>query len=161
MFQFFRNTVLLLLFTTVIIQCCGQNILLLEKSGGRKNFKYFTGNEIAIKTSSLFIKDIILFIDSNKVNLKNYGTLMIDSVEAVYRLRFGMSLLSKSCFTAGAGYFVIGTANQAITGNGPVFDKVIVIPSALLMGVAIIFHQVRYRSVKTVNSQWKLKGLVR
>ena len=137
-----------------------QRVLLIEKPGKFKNYKYYIGNNIALKTLPFGEKydgNIHVITDTSIViNFDN--EIMLSDIEVIIRPRWGLGLLSKVTRIAGAGYFVLDVANNSLTGQPTIVDKNTAIISAGLIAFSYLIVPLHNKRMKAGNP-WRIKVL--
>jgi hypothetical protein len=95
-----------------------QNILVLEKPGVKKNFKYKEGDKIDLKTrDSITLKGMITSIKDTLITLNFYTEVRLHNVMQVTRTRWAISILSKVLLIGGAGMIIVEALNGAISNT--------------------------------------------
>lgn len=136
-----------------------QRILLVEKPGTFKNFKYFVGDAIIIKTLPFGEKiagSIHIITDSSLV--VNFDQeIMLNEIKSVLKPRWGFNLLSGFTRYAGAGYLVLDIVNNAINHEIMV-DKNTLIISGSLIAFSYAIVPLHNRKL-TIGKRWRIKVL--
>lgn len=154
-----REILSLVLLLLVFQTSFGQRVLLLEKPGKFKNYKYFVGSEISVRTLANGsrvggtiheITDSSLLIDFDK-------EVLLQDIDMVYKSRWGYSLLSASTRIAGAGYFLLDVVNNAIN-NELVVEKNTVLISSGLIAFSYVLVPLKTKRMR-VGDKWRIKVL--
>ncbi|MDT8392605.1 MAG: hypothetical protein RQ761_02085 [Bacteroidales bacterium] len=136
-----------------------QRILLVEKPGTFKNFKYFVGDEIILKTMPFNdkIAGSIHFITDSSIVVDFDQEIMLNEIESVLKPRWGFGLLSGFTRYAGAGYLVLDIVNNAINHEVMV-DKNTLIISGSLVAFSYAIVPLHTRKL-TIGDRWRIKVL--
>ena len=137
-----------------------QRVLLVEKPGKFKNYKYFVGNDITLRTipGSTKYKGTIHEITDTSIIINFDTEIMVQDIEKILRPRWGLGLVSMITRIAGAGYFVLDVVNNAITSQPTIVDENTLIISASLVAFSyalVPFHNKRIKS----GTKWRIKVL--
>ena len=137
-----------------------QRILLLEKPGKFKNFKYFVGDDIVVKTMPYDTRydGVIHEITDSSILINFDNEIMLENISMVMKRRWGWSLLSKVTRIAGAGYFILDVTNRAINNQSPVVTENTVMISAGMVAFSYALVPVHYKRMKK-GEKWRLKVL--
>ena len=137
-----------------------QRILLLEKPGKFKNFKYFVGSDIVVKTLPYDQKHegVIHEITDSSILINFDNEIMLEDISMVMRRRWGWSLLSKVTRIAGAGYFALDVTNRAINGQSPVVQETTVYISAGMVAFSYALVPIQHKRMRK-GEKWRLKVL--
>ena len=137
-----------------------QRVLLLEKPGKFKNYKYFIGNNIALKTIPFGEKydGTIHVITDTSIVINFNNEIMLSDIEMIMRPRWGLELLSKATRIAGAGYFVLDVVNNSINGHPTIVEKNTAIISAGLVVFSYLIVPLLNKRMKAGNP-WRIKVL--
>jgi hypothetical protein len=158
------KVVVFILLASILCLLCptaqAQRILLVEKPGKFKNYKYFMGDDITVKTHthSKNMRGTIHDITDTSIVINFDTEIMLDDIEKILRPRWGLGLLSKITRIAGAGYFAIDVVNNAISNRPPIVDENTVIISASLVAFSYALVPFHNRRLKAEN-QWRIKVL--
>ncbi len=137
-----------------------QRVLLLEKPGKFKNYKYFIGDNIALKTIPFGEKHdgTIHIITDTSIVINFDNEIMLSDVEMIMRPRWALGLLSKVTRIAGAGYFVLDVVNNSINGHPTIVDKNTVMISSSLIVFSYLIVPLHNKRIKAGNP-WSIKVL--
>jgi hypothetical protein len=137
-----------------------QRILLVEKPGTFRNYKYFVGDDIIVKTIPYETKhDGVLHEITDTSILINFDNeIMLEDISMVMRRRWGWSLLSKVTRIAGAGYFALDVTNRLINGQGPVVQESTLYVSAGLVAFSYALVPIHHKRMRK-GAKWRLKVL--
>ncbi len=153
---------ILALFALVLIvhSVDAQRILLLEKPGKFKNFKYFVGNEIVLKTypDGLKQKGTIHEITDTSIVINFDNEIMLEDIQMVLKRRWGFNILSKATRIAGAGYFLLDVINRTINNDSPIVQQNTLAISAGLVAFSYALVPLHNRRMKQ-GEKWRIKVL--
>ena len=137
-----------------------QRVLLIEKPGKFKNYKYFVGNSIVFKTipSGEKYDGIIHDITDTSIVINFDNEIMLSDIEMIMRPRWGFGLLSKATRIAGAGYFLLDVVNNSINGHPTIVNKNTVMISAGLVAFSYLIVPMHNKKMKPGNP-WRIKVL--
>lgn len=153
----------ILVFIMLIMQApCldAQWVLLVEKPGKFKNFKYFIGSDIIVKTMPYGTRHegTLHEINDTSILINFDNEIMLEDITMVMRRRWGWSLLSKATRIAGAGYFALDIFNRAINGQGPVVQESTLIISAGMVAFSYALVPIQHKRMRK-GKKWRLKVL--
>ncbi len=156
----YAHILLLLAMGLMLSSAHAQRILMLEKPGKFKNYKYFIGSNIAFKTLPFGEKydGTIHVITDTSIVINFDNEIMLSDIEMIIRPRWGFGLLSKLARIAGAGYFVLDVVNNSITGQPTIVDKNTVAISAGLVAFSYLIVPLHNKRMKAGNP-WRIKVL--
>jgi hypothetical protein len=153
------------LFITLVVfmlasDAWAQRILLVEKPGKFRNFKYFVGDDIVLKIAPYGEKHegIIHEVTDSSLLINFDDEIMLDDIQMILRPRWGMNILSKVTRIAGAGYFILDVVNRSINNQSPVVEENTLIISAGLVAFSyalVPFHDKRIKK----GEKWRIKVL--
>jgi hypothetical protein len=141
-----------------LIPVLSQNILVMEKAGFKKNYKYNQGDKIMLKTKdSVNVKGMITTISDTSIVLDFYTEIKLRNIIQVNRTRWGISILSKALLIGGAGLVIVEAVNGVINGTGINTNVLYIGAGAAAAGALLYpFDKSRY----TIGpDKWKLKVL--
>ena len=141
-------------------QVDAQNILLIEKPGKFKNYKYFVGDDIVVKTLPYNIRyeGTIHEITDSSILLNFENEIMIDDIVMVMKRRWGWSLMSKVTRIAGAGYFVLDVTNRTINNQSPIVDESTIMISSGLVVFSYALLPIHFKRMRR-GEKWRIKVL--
>ena len=155
LFQIFTLIALFLLVNTAD----AQRILLVEKPGKFKNYKYFVGDDIKIKTLyNQKHRGIIHVITDTSIVINFDNEIMLDDIKVILRRRIGLRFMSNFTRYAGAGYFVLDVVNRSINGDSPVVHQNTLIISGGLVAFSYALVPLHDRPLKR-GEKWRIKVL--
>ena len=128
-----------------------QQYLVLQKSGGIKNYKYQVGNDITIQVirgDHIFSGTITQINDSGFV-LNSINEIYIGEIKNVYRRRVFVRVMSKALFYAGVGYVALEGVNSVINNDSPVISKNTIIAGVVMVGTSFALKPFYTRSFDT------------
>jgi len=156
----FNHILIVLIFCLLLPTVQAQRILLVEKQGKFKNYKYFVGDDITLRTipSGTKFYGVIHVITDTSIVINFDIEIMLEDIEKILRPRWGFGLLSKITRIAGAGYFVIDVVNNAITGQPALVNENTAIASASLIAFSYALVPLHNRRIKP-GSKWRIRVL--
>lgn len=136
-----------------------KNILVLEKPGNKKNFKYYEGDKIELRTrDSLMIKGMISAVKDSLIVLDFYTEVRIKNIAEVQRPRWGVNILSKVLMIGGIGLIALEAINGAVSSSGNINTNTLYLGAgAAGAGALLIPLQKSHLYIK--EGQWKVKIL--
>ena len=137
-----------------------QRILLVEKPGRFKNYKYFVGDDIALKVAPFNEKHegIIYEITDTSLLINFDDEIMLDDIQMILRPRWGLTLLSKVTRIAGAGYFILDVVNRSINNQSPIVDDNTLMISAGLVAFSYALVPLHNKRIKK-GEKWRVRVL--
>jgi len=134
--------------------------LLVEKTSKYKNYKYFVGDDIIVKTAPYDEKHqgTLHEITDTSILINFDNEIMLEDINMVLRPRWGISLLSKITRIAGAGYFVLDVVNRSINNQSPVVDQTTAIISASMIAFGYALVPLQKKRMKR-GDKWRIKVL--
>lgn len=151
----------LVLLCTVLLSeaVVAQRVMLLEKPGTFKNFKYFEGDDIMLKKRSTGskIEGVIHEISDTSILVNYDNEVMLDDIQVIMKSRWGFSLLSPATRIAGAGYLALDVVNHAIN-NETLIDENTLIISGSLIAFSYAIVPLKKRRMK-LDKNWRIKIL--
>ncbi len=147
-----------LLILTVVAH--SQRILLVEKAGKFKNYKYAVGDNITVRTHPYGEKHsgTLHEVTDTSILLNFDDEIMLKDIQRIIRPRWGLSFVSKITRIAGAGYFVLDVVNNAITGNPTIVDKTTLLISGGLVAFSYALVPLQNKRIKPGDT-WRIKVL--
>ena len=147
-------------FLSLAFPADAQRILLIEKPGKFKNYKYFVGDDIVVKTTPYDqrYEGTIHEITDTSILINFDNEIMLENISIVMRRRWAWSLLSKVTRIAGAGYFMLDVTNRAINGQSPVVTENTMMISAGMVAFSYALVPVHYKRMRR-GEKWRLKVL--
>ncbi len=138
-----------------------QNILILERPGNVKNYKYYQNDEIKLKAVSHneIFSGVITKINDSSIVINHAKEVFLSEVSYMYRKRWGFSFLQKLSFIAGGSYFLVSSINGLINNDSPVIPQESLIISGSLIAGGIALIPLTTRRYKIDNEKWRLKIL--
>ena len=154
-FRFFAILALCL----VIHSVDAQRILLVEKPGKFKNYKYFVGDDIILKTfpNNQKHEGIIHEITDTSILINFSNEIMLKDINKVLRKRAGLPWLSLIVRTIGVGYFMLDVVNNTIN-NEPMVDQQTLMISGGLVAFSYAIVPLHNRHLKR-GEKWRIKVL--
>ena len=137
-----------------------QRVLLIEKPGKFKNYKYFIGNSIVLKTIPYGEKQdgTIHLITDTRIAINFDNEIMLSDIEMIMRPRWGFGLLLRVTRIAGAGYLILDVVNNSINGHPTIVDKNTAMISAGLVAFSYLIVPLQNKRMKAGNP-WRIKVL--
>ena len=136
-----------------------QRVLLIEKPGKFKNYKYFVGDDIMLKTApySQKYEGTIHEISDTSIIINFDNEIMLKDINKVLRKRTGLPWLSIITRALGAGYLLLDVVNNALN-NEPIIDQQTVMISAGLVAFSYALVPLHNRHLKR-GEKWRIKVL--
>jgi hypothetical protein len=138
-----------------------QNIFVLERPGTVRNYKYY-GNErikIRIISTDTVISGKITGIADSAISVNYANEILLTDIAAIYRTRWGFSLLQKTSLALGVAYISISALNGLINGDQPVVEEETLIISGCLIAGGLALTPLTIRKHKVDNKNWRVKIL--
>ncbi|MEE4256041.1 MAG: hypothetical protein V2I47_03305 [Bacteroidales bacterium] len=156
----YKTLFITLVLCLLVSDVFAQRVLLVEKPGKFKNYKYFVGDEIVLKIAPYGekLEGILHEVTDTSLLINFDNEIMLDDIQVILRPRWGMNILSKVTRIAGAGYFVLDVVNRTINNQSPVVDKNTLMISAGLVAFSyalVPFHDKRLKR----GEKWRIKVL--
>lgn len=154
-----NKLILILLIFGVASQLISQNVFILERPGKRV-IMYKPGQHIRVYAQSqdTIIKGKIWGISDSSIYIRDYE-VFLNNIGAVYRERWGFSILQKLSILAGAGYLVLSVFNGAISSEETnVTKEALIISGSLIVG-GVALTPLTKRKHKIKDGNWKVKIL--
>lgn len=154
-----KGILTIFLLTLIFSTADAQRVLLVEKPGTFRNYKYFVGDEIMLRTwpSGLKHGGIIHEITDTSILINFDEEIMITDIEKVLRHRWALGLTSKATRIAGAGYVVLDVVNNAIN-HEIIVDKNTVMIGAGLVAFSYALVPLHYKRMN-IGEKWRIKVL--
>jgi hypothetical protein len=135
-----------------------QNIFVLERPGTVKNFKYYQGDNIKIRTisSDTIISGPINRIFDSSIIINNSNEILIADMAAIYKKRWGYGFLQYLTIFAGAAYLGINSLNGIINDDQPVVPQETLIISGSLIAFGLALTPLTTRKFKIDNEKWRI-----
>lgn len=159
-FNFYNMKVFLtLLFTSLVFGLFSQNILLVEQPGTVKNYKYYAGNNISLKTKDgLVIKGPINIIKDTVIIVDFTNEVSINDIAIVYEQRTLVSLGSALLIGGSAMYLTLDLINGGNKGKSFSENQSWHISLAILAaGIGMRFFA--KKKMKIEKGKWRIKIL--
>ena len=146
-----------------IISSFSQDIFLLQKTRGLKNYKYYSGDHIHVKmkTDSVIrkISGVLTGIFDSSIIVNGSEEIYIRDITVVYRNRQMVRLAKNLCYIAGAGYFFIDALNRTINHEYPVVTQSNLKTGGIIIGSGLVLWPFQINRIR-VGKKWRLKCLV-
>lgn len=138
-----------------------QRILLVESTTKFKNFKYFVGDDIMVKTTPYNQKHdgTIHEITDTSILINFDNEIMLEDIQTVLRTRRGLPFLSIFTRAAGAGYFLLDVVNRTINNDSPIVLQNTVMISAGLVAFSYALVPLHRRPLNKDKNKWRIKVL--
>lgn len=158
--NFVLRVFFLLVLCLMVNSADAQRILLVEKQGKFKNYKYFVGSDITVRTAPYGDKSggTIHEITDTSILINFDNEIMLEDIQMVMRPRWGLGLLSKITRVAGAGYFILDVVNNSINGSPTIVDKNTLMISAGLVAFSYALVPIHNKRIKR-GEKWRIKVL--
>jgi hypothetical protein len=148
----------LLLFTGNAV---AQMLLVVDKPGSRKRFKYYAGDVIRVSTTNYKrpVEGIISHMTDSSLILNFATPVQLDSITIFHKQRYFVSLLTPIAWTAGAGYFIIDGINRTLNKEWPVISERTWQTSLVLFGAGAAVLPLRYSCFRISEEKWRIRIL--
>jgi hypothetical protein len=149
---------LILLIFSVSYSVVAQNILIVERPGTIKNYKYYTGDEIKLKTISTdaIISGTIIVISDSSLIINHHHEIMVDDITTIYRNKWGFRFLQYISLIGGMFYLGINTLNGVINSDDPIVPEETLIISGSMIGFGIVLTPLTTRRYKIDKEKWRI-----
>ena len=131
-----------LILSLLVFKLSAQNIFVLERPGTIKNYKFYSGDNIQIRTISgdTILSGTITLVKDSSLLINYSNEVMIGDIAAIYRKPWGFNFLQYLSLLAGTAYLGISTINGLINSDVPIVPKetLIISGSMIVFGVALI-----------------------
>lgn len=160
-----RNLHSLLIFLLLLLVSASaiaqKNILIIEKPGTVKNYKYYPGSRIKLDYSydNKFDKvaGTISKITDSTLIINKAHLIYLSEISTIYRYRYGFDLLTQAGLKGGAAFFIVDGLNRTLTGTRPIFRKETAIISGSLICGGLLFLPFINKSLHINNNDWRIK----
>jgi hypothetical protein len=134
-----------------------QNIFVIERPGTIKNYKYYSGDKIKIKTllNDTLISGIITQVKDSSMVINNSNEIMIGDIAVIYRKPWGFNFLQYLSLMAGISYLGISTINGLINMDEPIVPKETLIISGSIIAFGAVLTPLTTRKYKIDNEKWR------
>jgi hypothetical protein len=151
---------LLVFFIYPSFEVMGQKLLVLERAGTVKNFKYKVGDDIVVESShgNQVFSGPLTEIKDNSVVIKYYNEVSIHEIAGVYRQRTILRIFSGASISSGIFYFSLDGVNRIINNDSPVIPESTIIASGILIGSGFLMKTFVKRKFD-LKKNWRLKIL--
>jgi len=151
---------LLVLFIYPSSEVISQKLLVLEKAGTVKNFKYKVGDNIVVESAhgDQVFSGPLTEIKDTSIVIKYYNEVSIHEIAKVYRQRTMFRVFSGAAISAGIFYFSLDGANRIINNDSPVIPESTIIASGILIGSGFLMKNIIKRKFD-MKKNWRLKIL--
>ncbi|MBM3435949.1 MAG: hypothetical protein FJY07_07030 [Bacteroidetes bacterium] len=138
-----------------------QNLLILERPGTIKNYKYELNDPVKLKTivNDSLISGKLTMIDDSTIIINQITPVRLSDIGKVYRTRWGFTFLQGLFITAGVPYLLISTINGIINNDNPLVPKETLIISGSLIAAGAMITPLTGRKFKTDNKRWRMRIL--
>lgn len=138
-----------------------KNILIIEKPGTVKNYKYYPGSRIKLDYSydNKFdrVTGTISKITDSTLIINKAHLIYFSEITTIYRYRYGFDLLTQAGLKGGAGFFIVDGLNRTLTGARPIFRKETAIISGSLISGGLLFLPFVNKPLHINNEDWRIK----
>jgi hypothetical protein len=149
---------IVLLFFSFVYNACAQNILIVERPGTIKNYKYYTGDEIKLKTISTdaTVSGTIIDISDSSLIINHQYEIMVSDITTIYRNKWGFRFLQYISLIGGMFYLGINTLNGVINSDVPIVPQETLIISGSMIGFGIALTPLTTRRYKIDKVKWRV-----
>lgn len=138
----------------------GQNILVLEKSGGKHSYMYSEGDKIELTIdNNIVVKGRISFLDDSLVRINKSEYFHINRIVSITRYRRGFSIMYQLFMYSGIPYLAIVSLNRSLNNEYPIVEESTMIISGSLITAGLISSLFIKRKYEIDNRKWRLKML--
>lgn len=138
----------------------GQKLLVLEKAGTIKNYKYKLGDEITVETKrdKLVFSGSLTEIKDSTIMVEYYNEIKLTEISRVLRKRELLRIFSGAAITAGVFYFSLDAINGIINNDSPIIAESTLIATGALIGSGLLMRPFVVRKYD-LEDKWRLKIL--
>lgn len=138
----------------------GQKLLVLEKAGTVKNYKYKVGDKITVETrrDKLVFSGSLTEIKDSTIVIENYNEIKLTEISRVLRKRELLRIFSGAAISAGVFYISLDALNGLINNDSPVIAESTLIASGALIGSGLLMKLFVIRKID-LEVKWRLKIL--
>jgi len=138
----------------------GQKLLVLEKAGTVKNYKYKLGDEISVETKheNLVFSGSLTAIKDSTIVVEYYNEIKLAEISRVLRKRELFRIFSRAAIYAGVFYISLDALNGLINNDSPVIAENTLIATGALLGSGLLMKQFVIRKID-LEDKWRLKIL--
>ncbi len=158
--RFLKVIGFIVLFCFLISPLHAQRILLVEKSGKFKNFKYFVGDDISLrlKAGNEKHRGTIHEITDSSILINFDNEILLSEIGMILKPRWGWSLLSNVTRIAGLGYMALDIVNNTINNSAPIVDESTLLIGAGMVAFSYAILPLHNRQLKK-GKKWRIKVL--
>jgi hypothetical protein len=146
-----------------IISSFSQDIFLLQKTKGLKNYKYYPGDHIHLRIKRDIldrkINGVLTGILDSSIILNGSEEIYLRDITFVFRNRQMVRLTKNLCYIVGAGYFFIDALNRTINCEYPIVTQGTLKTGGLIAGTGLMIWPFQNNRIR-VGKKWRLKCLV-
>ncbi|MCX6271366.1 MAG: hypothetical protein NTU44_09145 [Bacteroidetes bacterium] len=137
-----------------------QQILVLEKTGTFKNYKYNKNDYISLKVrgNPKPVKGEINRISDSSIVVDYLNNIKLNEIEKIYRGRWVLTWLPRLGMIAGIGYISIDVLNNILNNIGPVFQPDVMKAGGILIGGALLLSCIGDKRYD-LKRDWRLRVL--
>jgi hypothetical protein len=157
----FQGIFQLLFFVILMSNAYAQHILVLERPGTIKNYKYYQHDEIRLKTSStqVIYQGKITAINDSSIVVNYANEIFIDDMAKIYTFQWGFDFLRRLGFSAGALFLAVSLTNGGLNGFDSNGATEMVLGSVGIMAFSAAMIPLKWRGHKIDNTKWRVKIL--
>lgn len=159
--KFFPFLIIILLLAC--FKANSQDIVLLEKPGTVKNFKFYKGSiiKVSMMEGDSIIEGEITGIQDSGFILNNQLYLRPHDIHELYKPRKFFSFTRSLFLTAGISYFALDITNRTLNTDKPfIHEETLIISSSLILA-GIGSELMKYRVCRIDNFRWRIRILKR
>lgn len=146
-----------------IIPSFAQDIFLLMKTKGFKNYKYYPGDHIHLRmkadTLTREINGVLTGISDSSIILNGSEEIYLRDITVVFRNRQMVRLTKNLCYIAGSGYLFIDALNRTINREYPIVTQGALKTGGIIVGSGLMIWPFQINRIR-VGKKWRLKCLV-
>lgn len=143
---------------TVVINLSAQNIFVLERPGTIKNYKFYRGDNIKIKTISndTIVSGIITTIYDSSIIINYANEILSKDIAFIYRKPWGFNFLQYLSLVAGIAYLGISTINGVINADDPMIPEETLVISGSMIVFGVALTPLTTRKYKIDKEKWRV-----
>jgi hypothetical protein len=134
-----------------------QQFLLVENVRNLRNYKYYPGEDIRIRTKqdNRIVEGVITGISDSSIYIGDWEEVYFSDVQTIYRTRIPVKWLQGLLVLGGAAYFSIDSFNRLINNQSPVVLAETAYISAGMVAAGFAVTPLRYKRMK--SEKWNLR----
>ncbi len=135
-----------------------QNIFIVERPGTIKNYKFYSGDKIKLRTISndTLISGTISIIYDSSIIIDDANEITIGNIAAIYRKPWGYNFLQYLTVLSGIAYLGISTINGLINSDNPIVPEETLIISGSMIAFGVALTPLTTRKYKIDKEKWRV-----